>query len=133
MIAYYRITELLKEHLIADNDVNTVVIGSLDKIDINKQTIFPLAHILVGTSTQVEGTVQFNMTVSCMDIVDVSKNDIRDEDQSWKDLTNYQDVLNTQHAVLENLETSLNKGTLQELGLELLAPMIKEPFKERDF
>ena len=131
MIAYYRITELLYEHLIADQDINTCVIGNLDKIDLNKQTIFPLAHILVQSSNTENGMVNFNITVSCMDLVDESKTDLRDETEQWKDLTNYQDVLNTQHAVLENLETSLDKGSLRDLGLEISGPLEKEPFEDR--
>ena len=131
MISYYRATELIKEHLIADRDINTVIIGNLDEIDLNKQQIYPLAHILVGSSNSINGTVNFDITVSCMDVVDITKKDIRDENEVYKGIDNKQDVLNTQLAVLENLETSIRKGTLQELGLELLSDVTREPFEDR--
>jgi len=131
MITYYRVTELISEHLKADRDVNTVVIGNLDKVDLNKQTIFPFSHILVNSSNTLNGVVQYNLTVSCMDIVDVTKKDIRDEEDKIKGLDNKQDVLNTQHAVLENLETSIVKGSLQDFGMELIGELTKEPFEDR--
>jgi len=131
MIAYYRITELLKDHLLADNDMNTVKIDDLDEADLNKQTIFPLSLLQVNQAETIEGVIQFNVTVYCMDAVDVTKKDLRDENEQFKGIDNKQDVLNTMLAVLENLETSLRKGTLQESGLELLEPMVKEPFEDR--
>ena len=131
MIAYYRVTELISEHLKADRDVNTVMIGNLDEVDFNKQTMYPFSHILINTSNRVNGVVQYNITVSCMDIVDVTKGDLRDEEDKIKGIDNKQDVLNTQQAVLENLETSILKGTLQDFGMELIGEVSLIPFEDR--
>jgi len=128
MIAYYELVENIYNHLIADTDINTCVIGNIDNIDTRKQTIFPLAHILIGTATPKGGTIDFNVTVTTMDIIDIRKGD---QDFSWKGQDNKQNILNTMFAVLENLGRSLDKGDLQELGWELLGDPTAEPFEDQ--
>lgn len=133
MIAYYRLVELLQEHLQADADINTVTIGNFDKVDVNKQSIFPLALLIVGNSTINNGMVKFDVTVAVMDLVDerrVNKDELP-ADEQWKGQDNKQDVYNTLLAVLENLEASINQGSLQDFGLELDGDMNKEPFEDR--
>jgi len=133
MIAYYRILELLKDHLQADSNVNTVTVGDFDGVDVDKHSIYPIALINIGDSTPANGLVKFDVTVAVMDLVDERKTN-RDElpaAERWKGQDNKQDVLNTTLYVLENLEASINKGTLQEFGLELDGAMTKNPFEDR--
>ena len=118
MVGYYRATEYIREHLKADRNINTVVIGGLDKVDLSKQTIFPLAQIVVNSSSTKGGWTGINMTVACMDIVKTNQAyDFIGED--WKLIDNNQDILNTQQAVFESLEKSLIHGTLSDLSLKL--------------
>ena len=131
MIAYYEITKGIYDHLKADPDINTVVIGAaLDNVDINKQSIFPLGHILVGSAQFINGIVRFNITVSVMDIVDVVKDDLPKDDEQWKGLDNRHDVSNTMLNVIENLDRSLKKGALSLAGYELLSSTA-EPFEDK--
>jgi hypothetical protein len=129
MIAYYEITKGIYDHLKADPDINTVVIGSLDKIDINKQSIFPLGHILVGSAQFINGMVRFTLTVSCMDIVDIVKDDLPKDDEQWKGLDNRHDIANTMLNVIEGLDRSIKKGSLQ--ATYELQSMTAEPFEDR--
>ena len=46
MTGFYDLIDKIKDALIAEPFVNTVTYGSLDDIDLNKQTIFPLSHIM---------------------------------------------------------------------------------------
>lgn len=126
MIAYYELTESLYDHLIANEDVNTCKIGNIDQVDFNKQQIYPFAHILVTTAEFIEGVVRFNLTIGCIDVINITKGDIREENEVWKELDNEQDVMNTMLAVLEVLNKSLVQGTLQESGWELQNTMIPE-------
>ena len=130
MIAYYEITKGIYDHLKADPDINTVVIGSLDKIDINKQSIFPLGHILVGTTQFINGIVRFSLTISVMDIVDITKEDLEKNDEAWKGSDNRHDISNTMLNVLEGLDKSLKQGALSLAGYELQS-MTAEPFEDR--
>ena len=129
MIAYYEITKGIYDHLKADPDINTVVIGSLDKIDINKQSLFPLGHILVGSAQFINGVVRFTLTVSCMDIVDIVKDDLPKDDEQWKGLDNRHDIANTMLNVIEGLDRSIKKGSLQ--ATYELQSMTAEPFEDR--
>ena len=70
---YYQITETLKTNLLADENVNTVTTGDIFDIDLSKQTIFPLSHIIVNSVEIQEQVLNFNITVMSMDIVDQSK------------------------------------------------------------
>ena len=60
---YYQITETIKTNLLTDPNVNTVTTGDITEIDLNKQTIFPLAHIIVNNVTAQEQALSFNITI----------------------------------------------------------------------
>ena len=129
MISYYTLTKGLYDHLITDEDITTCVIGALDDVDINKQTVFPLAHIFVGSATLKGGTVSYPVTISTMDLLDIKKdNPIKGE---WKGQDNKQYILNTMLAVHENLRTALDKGSFQSLGWELIGDYNCEAFEDR--
>jgi len=108
MQAYYNILTNLKAKLEADEFVNTVTQGDIFDIDLTKQTIFPLAHIIVNDVTKVKNILQFNVTVMCMDIVDLSKDETTD---IFLGNDNEQDVLNTQLAVGLRLVELLENGS----------------------
>jgi hypothetical protein len=51
MRQFYDITKKLKDTLEAHSQVNVVTTGDLFDVDLNKQTIFPLSHIVVNQAT----------------------------------------------------------------------------------
>lgn len=108
MQAVYNILTRIKNQLKADVNVNTVTFGDIFSIDLEKQTIYPLSHIILNNAT-LEGdtlnTWRFGVSVMCMDIVDVSKEPTTD---IFRGNDNEQDVLNTQHAVLARLFSVLS-------------------------
>ena len=53
MKGFYNVTDKLKDTLLAEPFVNTVTFGSLDDVDLNKQTIFPLSHIIAVSYTHL--------------------------------------------------------------------------------
>ena len=125
---YYQITQTLKTNLLTDENVNTVTTGDIFDIDLAKQTIFPLAHIIVNSVTIQEAVLQFNITVMCMDIVDVSKEETTD---NFVGNNNEQDILNTQLAVANKLIGILSKGTLYQDKYQLSGDASCEFFYER--
>ena len=78
MKGFYNVTDKLKDALIAEPFVNTVTFGSLDDVDLNKQTIFPLSHIIVNNTTVGTKTLTFNISILSMDFVDISKVEVTD-------------------------------------------------------
>jgi len=131
MVGYYEINKSIYDHLLADEDINTVVIGSLDKVDINKKTLFPLAHVMVSGVTLRGGLYRFSVTVSVMDIVDIVKDNLPKNEEAWKGLNNEQDISNTMLTVLEGLYRAIDKGNMYDLGYELQGDFSADPFEDR--
>lgn len=125
---FYLLTKAIKDQLLSDVNVNTVTTGDLYDIDLAKQSIFPLSHIIVNNVTTQEQTLTFNITVMAMDIVDESKNATTD---IFVGNDNEQDVLNTQLAVLNKLVMVLRRGVLYNDQYQLDGDATLEPFYER--
>ena len=125
---FYQITETIETQLSADVNVNTVTTGDIFDIDLSKQSIFPLAHIIVNSVTLQEQVMSFNITVMAMDIVDESKEATTD---IFRGNNNEQDVLNTQLAVLNKLIMVLRRGDLYSDKFQLEGDPTLEPFYER--
>ena len=70
---YYQLTQTIKTQLLADININTVSIGDISEVNLNKQDIFPLAHIIINSVTDEEQVLRFNITIIAADIVDQSK------------------------------------------------------------
>ena len=111
-----------------DENVNTVTTGDIFDVDLSKQTIFPLSHIMVNTVTIQEQALSFDITVMCMDIVDESKEETTD---IFRGNNNEQDILNTQLAVANKLVGLLGKGTLYQNKYQLDGDASCEFFYDR--
>lgn len=111
MSTYYEITQVIKNKLQEDLFVNTVTTGDIFKIDLNKQTIFPLSHIIVNSVSYQGPVLNYNISILCMDIVDESKSKTTD---IFLGNDNEQDVLNTQLAVANRFLEVLSRGTLSD-------------------
>jgi len=127
MTGFYDLTDKIKDTLQAEPFVNTVSYGSLDDIDLNKQTIFPLSHIIVNNVVVGTQTMRFNISVLSMDVVDESKN----EADNFVGNDNEQDVLNTQLAVQNRLLALLQRGELYTDKYQVEGEVTCEPFVDR--
>jgi len=125
---FYLLTETIKDQLLGDVNVNTVTTGDIYDIDLAKQSIFPLSHIIINSVSTQEQTLTFNISVLAMDIVDESKEATTD---IFGGNNNEQDILNTQLAVLNKLVMVLRKGTLYSDQYQLDGDATLEPFYER--
>ena len=128
MKGFYNVTDKLKDTLIAEPFVNTVTFGSLDDVDLNKQTIFPLSHIIVNNTTVGTKTLTFNISILSMDIVDISKAKTTDV---FVGNDNEQDVLNTQLALLTRIINILQRGDLYSELYQVQGDVSCEPFVDR--
>lgn len=125
---FYLITQTIKDQLLLDENVNTVTTGDLTEIDLSKQTIFPLSHIIVNSATLNEQVINFSITVLSMDIVDLNKDEVTD---IFVGNNNEQDVLNSQLAVQNRLFGLLRQGTLFNDNYQLVGSPSCEPFYDR--
>ena len=128
MKGFYQVTQVIKNQLLLDPNVNTVTTGDITKIDLSKQTIFPLSHIIVGNVGNEDNVLRFSLSVLAMDIVNVSKEEVVD---IFVGNNNEQDILNTQLAVLNKLVQVLRGGTLHQDLYQLDGTPSFEPFYDR--
>jgi hypothetical protein len=125
---FYLLTQAIKDQLLLDPNVNTVTEGDLFDIDLSKQTIFPLSHLIVNSVVAQESVLRFNVSILAMDIVDESKEPTLD---IFIGNNNEQDVLNTQLAVLNKLVQILRRGDLYNDKFQLDGDANLEPFVDR--
>lgn len=125
---YYLVTETIKEQLLNDVNVNTVTTGDIYDVNLNKQDIFPLSHLIINTIIQGEQTLTFNVSIMSMDIVDQSKTETQD---IFIGNNNLQDILNTQLAVLNKFVQVARMGTLFTQQYQVDSDVTLEPFYDR--
>lgn len=132
MKEFYDLIDAIYAELNSNPFVNTVTFGDIMKVDLSKQTIFPLSHITIRSATFNEHTVDFELQVMSMDIVDESKEDKFSSDSvPYKGLDNKHDVLNTQLAVINKLQSELRYGSLNEDNYILDASATATMFEDR--
>jgi hypothetical protein len=128
MNGYYYVVNAIKDYLKSNDFINTISIGDIFKVDLNKQTIFPLAHIIVNNAQIAENNTSLNISILFMDIVDESKSEITD---IWQGNDNEQDVLNTQLALASKLTADLIRGSLYSNLIQIANAPNAEPFTDR--
>jgi hypothetical protein len=125
---FYQLTETIKEELLRDVNINTVTTGDITDVNLNKQDMFPLGHIIINSVTDDENVLNFNISILACDIVDQSKELTVDR---FVGNNNVQDILNTQLAVLNRLIQRLRKGTLYTEMYQLNGSPSLTPFYDR--
>jgi hypothetical protein len=125
---FYQLTEAIKEQLLEDKNINTVTTGDITDVNLNKQDIFPLGHIIINSVIDEEQVLRFNISVLAADMVNRSKEPTVDR---FAGNNNVQDILNTQLAVLNRLTQRLRKGDLYTNMYQLQGTPSMEPFYDR--
>ena len=115
----YNLINTIKEALLQEPFVNTVTEGDIFSIDLAKRTLFPLSHIMINNATHQGSTIQFNISIIMMDLLNQKEQD------------NKQDIWNTQLALGIRLMDRLNRGDLRNDNYELMGNPTFEPFTER--
>ena len=130
MQGFYQVTQIIKDQLLLDQNVNTVTSGDITRVDLSKQSMYPISHLIVNNvSNEGDGNIlRFSMSVLSMDVVDVSKEETVD---IFVGNNNEQDILNTQLAVLNKLVQVLRGGTLHQDKYQLEGSPSFEPFYDR--
>ena len=128
MNSFYNIIDKIKEVIVAEPFNNEITFGDIADIDLKKQSLFPLSHVMVNNSTINNNYVTFNITIFFMDLVDISNEQVTD---LYRGNDNRQDILNTQLALATRVIRVLQKSDLYKDKFELINPANCEPFTER--
>ena len=129
---FYQVTNTLEDQLLLDVNCKTVTTGDISNVNLNKQDIFPLSHILINSVTQSDdngsGLYTFNISILSMDIVDQSKEPTTD---IFRGNDNTQDILNTQMSVSNKVIQLMRGGTLFQNMYQVRGDATFEFFTER--
>ena len=128
MNSFYRVIDNIKNAISAEPFNHQVTFGDIADIDLQKQSLYPLCHIMINNATITNNIVQQNMTIFLMDLVDVSNS----EDTSlFLGNDNRQDILNTQLALGTRIMRVLQKADAYRDEFEIVGDATCEPFTER--
>ena len=128
MNSFYRVIDSIKDAVSAEPFNHQVTFGDIADIDLQKQSLFPLCHIMINNATITQNIVQQNITIFLMDLVDVSNS----EDTSlFLGNDNRQDILNTQLALGTRIMRVLQKADMYRQEFEIEGDASCEPFTER--
>ena len=126
--SYYLIMSKLEEELLKSPFVKTVTFGDISQVDLRKQTIFPLSHIIMNNVVQSGQVMTYNMTVLLMDIIDINKAVVVDQ---FTGNTDEMDILNTQLGVGNRLVEQMRSGQLFNDMYQVSTDVTFEPFFDR--
>jgi hypothetical protein len=127
---FYELIDLIKQ-LVEDNAfTNKITFGEMSDVDLNKDTTFPLLHIMVDQVTIQEKTMEYRLNLVAADIVDVIDEDLGVDDYYGND--NTQDVMNTQLKIMTELVNALRKLDLVGTNFTRMQDEpVATPFKDR--
>ena len=130
MKEYYNLVDNIYNYLSGNNNINTVTYGDIFDVDLAKQTIFPLAHIIINDVTFNEHFVTFSINVICMDVVDEFEENKQDRNPIYG-TDNKQDILNSMLSVVNGLQSSLRRGGMNENNYEINDSPTATQFEDR--
>jgi len=127
--SYIDVIEILRDTALSNKNINTFTVGDISEVDLNKQTIFPLAHTIVNTAQFSSTIITYNITVLFMDIV---HSDSTENEPTIYSSDNENYVLNTMLNAGNHITDMFNSGTLNDGNTRIMRETVTaEPFKDR--
>ena len=124
----YTVLDKIKNILRANGITKTVTFGDITEVDLNKTTIFPLAHIIFGNVTFSEHILTASIRILCLDVVDVTKEKQTEDMMFGND--NLQDILNTQLQVVNDIQQEMRRGDSCSDNFQINSSVTAEPFQD---
>ena len=119
MTEFYDLVRDIKDQLESYPSVNTVSFGDINHIDLNKTTLFPLAHFDLGDIIFEEGLMGFTLIATAIDLVDVNKERNDEFFDPFYGNNNLHDVLNTQLTTVNRLQLAIKNGQVGSSLMQL--------------
>ena len=128
MRSLYNVIDTINTIVSAEPFNHTVSFGDIADIDLQKQSMFPLAHIMVNNATINMNYVTLNVTVFFMDLVDINN---AEDINNFLGNDNTQEILNTQLALATRVIRVLKKAEVYREQFEIDGNAGCEPFQDR--
>jgi len=122
----YTVLDKIKEILRANGITKTVTFGDITQVDLNKTSMFPLAHVMFRNVVFQDRIMSASIRILCLDIVDVNKN--KETEDNFFGNDNLQDVLNTQLQAINDIQQEMRRGTAFSDNFQITTNVTAEPF-----
>ena len=129
MLGFYQVTERLYD-LFKEKGFNTITLDDEQDIDLKRQSIYPLAHIVPTTSSFNEKTNTFSFLLIVLDVTDFSKKNRNDQNLAFYGIDNRQDILHELFEKLRCVCEEFARGDSYSDKMQLTFPTSAEPIIE---
>ena len=129
MRAVYQILDKIKDKLRTSPNIQTVSFGDIMEVDLNKTTLYPLAHVGMGDVSLQDHKIEVTINLLLLDIVDDNR-DPSTEDEFYGN-SNLQDILNTLLAEANILISDLRRGSSFDELYQVDTDITARPFLDR--
>jgi hypothetical protein len=134
MTSYYAIVQFFNNMLLNHPNVKTFTSNEVIDFDIHKQTIFPLAHLVVNDMTMAEGRMRYGVSLIVADRVANIKEDSYGPtnilERDFRGLDNTLDVINSCQGVIGDVYAYIKRNP-QAMDFTIDLDVIITPFTEK--
>ena len=131
--SFLQLIEILRDCCLDNKLINTVSQGDISEVDLDKQSIFPLAHIIVNNAQFSSTIITYNVTILFMDMVTEGKDsgvDITEAEIYANDNENW--VFNSMLNSGNHVTDIFNSGSKNDGNTRIVRESVQaEPFKDR--
>jgi hypothetical protein len=125
MKALLNLTEAIRAELEGNELINSVSFGDMSDVDLDKQSMFPMAHISLSTAQIGSATSTLGVSILFLDVVDETK----ERDEFYK--SNEQFIWNSMLAAATKTVQELKRGDLYANLYQVEEDVTAEFFSER--
>lgn len=112
MSGYFGITDSIRKAFNDTGRINTITHGDLSMVDLSRQTIYPLVHVVSQGATFEGNVTDYTFGVTVMDIVDFNRDNPDDLTEPFYGNDNTQDILHDLSTTIELALDELRRGDL---------------------
>jgi hypothetical protein len=125
-----QLTDRIKEELEANVIINAVGFGDMFDLEVEKQTIFPMAHLGMTTARMGQGVAFVDMSILFLDIVDTVKTEQTD---NFYGNDNEHYVINNMFSAATKTVQELMRGDLYNDGFQVEEESVEITFFSERF
>ena len=134
MQTYYTFTNFFNSVCLSHPSIETFTVGDLANIDMAKQTLFPLSHLIVNNVNINSGIMTYNVTLLVMDrVVDIvqdSYSPFNNIVKDYKTITNIMDVHNSTLLTSNDIVSYIYRNP-QSYQYNVIGDSLTTPFEDR--
>lgn len=131
-MSYFKLIEALRLVFEADTRIKTITEGDIDDLDLYRQNIPAMAHIIVSDGTMKDNLNTYDVLIQCVDIVS-ENNNITSE--KFKGNDNRQEVFNDMDNVLRRAYMTFKRDAVADninvLGDASISKILEETTQNR--